>query len=185
MALVALLIVMILMVTMLLIAQFTAACGGKMSLFLFWLLFILGNLLKNTSRFVSHLTLLKESNELEQVRGHRLVQVRELDLIRLGLREEGLFTLLLRCGYFHRSTEAATLKIAEELYSMLHERVHQHESGLLGSTKPGNPLVAYIGETGNGLKVIPDAFNEVCLCTICVVGALLHDDVGPVDQAYV
>ncbi len=54
---------------------------------------------------------------------------------------------------------------------MLHELVQWHESGLLGSTKPADQLVANIGEPGNGLKVIiPDAFVEVRLCIICVLG---------------
>jgi hypothetical protein len=47
--------------------------------------------------------------------------------------------------------EVAILKIAEKLYSMPHELVHQHESGLLGSTKPADQLVAYIGEPSHGL----------------------------------
>jgi hypothetical protein len=33
---------------------------------------------------------------------------------------------LLSCGYFHCSIEVATLKVAEKLYLMLHELVHQH-----------------------------------------------------------
>ncbi len=98
---------------MLLVAEFMAMPGRKMSLFLFfWLLLILGNLLKNASHFVSCLTLLKESNELEQVSRHCLVQVCELELMRLGVRKEDLFTLLFCRGHFHRLTEVATLKIA-------------------------------------------------------------------------
>ncbi len=54
----------------------------------FWLLFILGNLFKIASRFVGCLTLLEVSNELERVSGHHLVQVHELELMHLGLREE-------------------------------------------------------------------------------------------------
>jgi hypothetical protein len=38
------------------------------------------------------------------------------------------------------------LKIAEKLYLTTHELVHQHESGLLGCTKPENQLVANVGE---------------------------------------
>jgi hypothetical protein len=57
-------------------------------------------------------------------------------LMRLGLQEEDLITLLLCHGYFHHSTEVATLEIAEELYLTPHELVHRHESGLLGSTMP-------------------------------------------------
>jgi hypothetical protein len=57
---------------MLLVAQFTATHGRKMSCYLFfWLLFIFGDLLKNAR--LSCLTLLKESNELERVSGHHLV----------------------------------------------------------------------------------------------------------------
>jgi hypothetical protein len=82
--------------------------------------------------------------------------------------------------------EVATIEIAEKLYSMLHELLHWHESGLLGSTKPAaNQLVAYIGELGNGLKVILDTFIEVCLCTICIVWASLCNDASPFSQAYV
>jgi hypothetical protein len=73
--------------------------------------------------------------------------------------------------------EVATLKIAEELYLMPHELVHWHESGLLGGTKPVNQLVTNPREPGNGLKVIPDAFIEVCLHMICIVGASLCYDV--------
>ncbi len=46
---------------------------------LFWMLFILDNLPENTSSFVYHLTLLKESDALEQVSGRHLVQVHELN----------------------------------------------------------------------------------------------------------
>ncbi len=149
------------------------------------MLLILGNLLENTSCLVGHLTLLEESNELERVSMHCLVQVRELELMHLGLCEEDLFTLLLRCGYLHCLMEVATLQIAEKLYSKLHEFVHWHESGLLGSMKPADQLVAYIGEPGNGLKVILDAFIEVYLCTICVGWTSLCDDAGLFGQAYV
>ncbi len=70
-----------------------------MSRFLFlWLLLILGNLLKNASCLVSCLTLLKESNKLERVSRHHLVQVRKLELMCLGLRKEDLFTLLCTVG---------------------------------------------------------------------------------------
>jgi hypothetical protein len=171
---------------MLPVAQFTAMRNRKMSRFLFlWLLLILSNLLENARSLVGCLTLLKESNHLERVSRHHLVQVRKLVLMCLGLHEEDLFTLLLRHGYFHCSTEAATLKIAEKLYSTLHELVRPHECRPLGCTKPANQLVAYIWETGNSLKVIPDALVEVCLCTICIVWALLCNDTGPLGQAYV
>ncbi len=73
------------------------------------------------------MTLLKESDKLEQVGRHHLVQVCELELMRLGLRKEDLITLLLRHGYFHHSTEVAILKVAEKLYSVPHELVHWHD----------------------------------------------------------
>ncbi len=160
--------------------------GRNMSGFLFlWLLLVLGNLLENATHLVSCLTLLKEGNHSERVGRHCLVQVGELVLVRLRLREEDLFTLLLCHGYFHCLTEVATLKIAEKLYSTLHELVHWHESGLLGRKKPANQLVAHVGEPGNGLKVVPDTFLEGCLCTICIFWALLCNDAGPFGQAYV
>ncbi len=107
---------------------------------------------------------------------HRLVQVGKLVLVHLGLHEEDLFTLLLRHRYVHCLTEVTTIKVAEKLYSTPHELVHRHESGLLRSTEPANQLVAYVWESGNGLKVIPDTLVKVCLCTICIVWALLCDD---------
>jgi hypothetical protein len=154
-------------------------------LLIFWLLFVLGNHLKNTSRFVGRLTLLEKSDELERVLGHRLVCFCKLKLMRLGLRKEDLFTLLLHRGYLHHSMEVATIKIADELYSMPHELMHRHESRLLGSTKPADQLVTDIGEPDDGLKVILDAFVEVCLCTVCIVGALLCNDVHPFGQTYI
>jgi hypothetical protein len=51
--------------------------------------------------------------------------------------------------------------------------------------KPANQLVAYIGKTGNSLKVILDTFIKICLCTICIVWTSLCDDAGPFGQAYV
>ncbi len=131
----------------------------KMSHFLFfWMLFILGNFLKITSHFVRRLTLLKESDELERVSGHHFVQIPKLELMHLGLCKQNLFTLLLDRGLFHHLTEVATLEIAEELYLTPHELMHWHESRLLCGTKPVDQLVANIGEPGNSLKVIPDAF---------------------------
>jgi hypothetical protein len=162
--------VTIFVATMLLVALFMATWGRKMSHFLlFWLLLVLGNLLENASHLVVCLTLLKESNELERVSKNRLVQVRELELMRLGLRKKDLFTLLLYCEYFSHSMEVATLEISEKLYSMPHELVHWHESGLLGRTTPANQVVAYIGKPGDSLKVILKTFVKVCLCTICIV----------------
>jgi hypothetical protein len=148
-----------------------------------WLL-VLGNLLKDTSRLVGCLTLLEEGNHLERVSRHRLVQVGELVLVRLGLHKEDFFTLLLRCGYIHHLMEVITLKVAEKLYSTPHELMHWHESGLLRSTEPANQLVAYVRNSGDGLKIIPDTLVKVCLCTICIVWALLRDDAGPLSQAY-
>ncbi len=183
---VALMNIAILVVTILLVAQFTAMCGRKMSCFVFfWMFLILGDLLKNASCTVGCLSLLKESDELEQVSGHPLVQVCKLELMCLGLRKEVLFSLLLCHGYFNCSTEVATLEIAEKLYLTLHELVHWHESGLLGSTKPADQLVAYIGEPCNGLKVVPDTFVKVCLCTIFIVWASFCNDAGPFGQTYV
>jgi hypothetical protein len=157
-----------------------------MSHFLFpRLLLILGNLIKNTSRLVGCLTLLKEGNHSEWVGRYRLVQVSELVLVHLRLRKEDLFTLLLRRGYVHRLTEVVTLKVAEKLHSTPHELVHWHESGLLGRTKPANQLVADDGEPGNGLKVVPDALIEGCLRPICIVWASFCNNAGPLCQAYV
>jgi hypothetical protein len=158
----------------------------KMSHFLFlWLLFILGDLIKNASRLVGHLTLLKEGNHSERFGRHHLVQVGELVLVRLRLREEDLFTLLLRRGYIHRSTEVVTLEVAEKLHSTPHVLMHWRESGLLGRTKPANQLVANSGEPCDGLKVVPDALVKVCLCMICIVRALFRNDAGPLCQAYI
>ncbi len=56
--------------------------SSKMSHFHFLLLFlVLGDLLKNASHLVGCLTLLKESDHLEQVGRHRLVQVCKLVLM--------------------------------------------------------------------------------------------------------
>jgi hypothetical protein len=96
---VALMVVAILVATMLLVASFTGMRGRKMShLLFFWLLFILGNLLKNVSHFVSRLTLCKESNELERFSEHCLVCNRKLKLICLQLCKEDFFTPLLHHG---------------------------------------------------------------------------------------
>jgi hypothetical protein len=86
---VASMIVVIFVVTILLVAPFTATRGRKMSHFLiFWLLLVLGNLLKNASCLVGCLILLKENNKLEWVSRHGLVQVRELELVCLRLHKE-------------------------------------------------------------------------------------------------
>jgi hypothetical protein len=156
----------------------------KLSHFPFLWLLVLGNLLKNASRLVGCLTLLKEGNHLERVSRHHLVQVGQLVLVCLGLREEDLFTLLLRRRYVHCSTEVTTLKVAEKPYLTLHELVHRHDSRLLRSMEPANQLVAYVWESGNGLKIIPDTLVKVCLRTICIVWALLRDDARPLSLAY-
>ncbi len=153
-------------------------------LVLFWLL-VLDNLLANTSCLVGCLTLLKESDHLERVGRDCVVQVCKFELMCLGLRKEDLFTLLLRPGYFHCLSEVATLEVAEKLYSMPHELVHQHDSVLLCRMKPANQLVAYVWKTGDSLEVIPDAFIEVCLCTICLIWTSLYNDSGPLSQAYI
>jgi hypothetical protein len=68
-----------------------------MSRFLyFWLLFILSNVLDNASRLFDCLTLLKESDELEGVSGHHLVQVCKHELMHLGLHKEDC--LLFSCA---------------------------------------------------------------------------------------
>jgi hypothetical protein len=133
-----------------------------MSPFLFlWLLLILGNLIKNASRLVGCLTLLKEGNHSERVGRHHLIQVGKLVLVRLRLREEDLFTLLLHRGYVYYSMEVVTLEVAKKLHLMPHELVHWHQSGLLGCTKPANQLVANVGEPSNSLRVVPDALTKV------------------------
>jgi hypothetical protein len=116
------------------------------------------NLLENASSLVSCLALLKEGNHLERVSGHRLVQVGKLVLVHLGLHKEDLFTLLLRRRYVHHSMEVTTIEVAEKLYSTPCELVHWHESRLLRNTEPANQLVAYVQESSNGLKVIPNTF---------------------------
>jgi hypothetical protein len=157
-----------------------------MSRFLFlWLLLVLGNLIKNASCLAGCLTLLKKGNHSERVGRYHLVQVGKLVLVRLRLREEDLFTLLLRRGYVHHSMEVVTLKVAEKLHSTPHELVHWHESGLLGRAKPANQLVADVGEPGEGLKVVPYALVKVCLRLICIIRASLCNDAGPLCQAYV
>jgi hypothetical protein len=184
--LVASMIVAVVTTAMLMVARFTATFGGKVSRFLFLqLLLILGNLIKNASRLVRRLTLLKEGNHSEQVGRYRLVQVGKLVLVHLRLCKEDLFTLLLCRGYVHHSTEVVTLKVAEKLHSMLQELVHWHESGLLGRAKPENELVTDVGEPGDGLKVVPDALVEVCLHPICIVRALFCNNAGPLCQAYI
>jgi hypothetical protein len=91
----------------------------------------------------------------------------------------------LRCGYFHHSTKVAIIEVAKKLHSTPRELVHWHEFRLVGRTKPANQLVAYIWETGNSLRVIPDALVEVCFRTVCIVWASLCNDAGPLGQAYV
>jgi hypothetical protein len=184
--LVALMVIKISVATVMLAARFTATCCRNMCRTLFfWLLFVLGDLLKNASRFVGCLTLFEEGNHSEQVGRYHLVQVDELVLVHLRLREEDLLTLILCRGYVHCLTVVVTLEVAEKLHSTPHEFVHQHESRLLCRTKPANQLVANVGKPGYGLKEIPDALVKVCLHTICIVQALFHNNAGPFCQAYV
>ncbi len=178
-ALVACMIITIFVATMLLVAQYMATCSRKTRCFCPW------RSSREARHLVGCLTLLKESNELERVSRHHLVQVRKIELMHLGLHKEDLFTLLLHRGYFHHLTKVATLEIAEKLYSTPHELMHWHESGLLGCTKPANQLVACIGKTGDSHQVILDTFVKVCLFTICIVWTSLCDDADPFGQAYV
>jgi hypothetical protein len=179
-------IVTVLVAMVLLVARFMAVCDKKMSCPLFfWLPFVFGNLLKNTGHFVGHLAMLEKNDELKRVRGHRLVCICELKLMHLGPRKEYFFALLLCCGHFHHSTEVATVKVVKELYLTPHELMHWHESGLFGSTKPADQLIANIGEPGDCLKVIPDALVQVCLCMVCVGGASLGDNACPFGQTYI
>jgi hypothetical protein len=184
-ALVASMVVTIFVVAVLLVAQFMAMHSRNMSRnFFLWLLLVLGNLLKNASCLVGCLTLLKEGKHSERVGRQPLVQVGELVLVCLRLREEDLFTLLLCCGYVHHLTEVVALKVAE-LYSTTHELMHQHESGYLGRTKPANQLVANVGEPSNNLKVVPDTFVKFFLCKICIFWTSLCDDADLFGQAYI
>ncbi len=185
-ALVALITVVVVATAMLAVARLTATCSRKMSHFLFLrLLLILGDLIKNASPLVGRLTLLEEGNHSERVGRYRLVQVGKLVLVRLGLRKEDLFTLLLRCGYVHRPMKVATLWVAEKLHSTPHELVHWHERRLLGCTKPANQLVTDVKEPGNGLKVVSDALVKGCLRPIYIIRASFCDDAGPLCQAYI
>ena len=81
--------------------------------------------------------------------------------------------------------EVVTLKVAERLHLTPHELLHWHESGLLGHTKPVIQLVASVWETGDSLKVTPDALVEVCLCTICIVWVSFCNEASPHGQAYI
>ncbi len=122
-------------------------------LLLFWLIFVLANVLKNAGRIISCLTLLKKVMSLSRSVGTILFISQELKLMRLGLCKEDLFALLFCHGHFHCLTEVATVKVAEELYLTPHELMHRHEGGLLGWMKPVDQLVATIGEPGGCLKV--------------------------------
>jgi hypothetical protein len=57
-------------------------------LLLFPLLLVLGNLLKNASRFIGRLTLLKKGNKANRIRDHHFVGLHKLKLMHLGLRKE-------------------------------------------------------------------------------------------------
>jgi hypothetical protein len=72
-ALVASMVVVIFTTAILMVAWFMATRGRKMSCFLFLRLLVLGVLLKNASRLVGCLTLLKEGDHLERVSRHCLV----------------------------------------------------------------------------------------------------------------
>ncbi len=122
---VALMVIGIFVATVLLVARFTATCCRNMSRTLFLqLLLITGDLIKNASRLVGCLTLLEEGNHSEWVGRYRLVQVGELVMVRLGLREEDLFTLLLCRGYVNCLTEVVALEVAEKLHLTPHELMH-------------------------------------------------------------
>ncbi len=136
------------------------------------------------SHLVGCLTQLKEGNHLERVSRHCLVQVGKLVLVHPGLRGKGFLTLLLHRRYVNCSIEVVTLEVAEKLYLTPHELVNRHESGLLRSTEPANQLVAYVWESGNGLKIIPDTLVKVCLCMICIVWASICNDTSQLGQAY-
>ncbi len=106
-------------------------------LLLYWLLFLL-ELVNDASHLIGSLTLLKKGYETKRICGHHFVGFHKLVLMRLGLCKKDLFALLLCCGQLYCSTEVAAIKVAEELLSMLHEFMHQHERGHLDSTKPTN-----------------------------------------------
>ncbi len=109
-----------------------------MSRFLLFGLFLLLDLLKDAGHFIGSLTQLKKGNEPKRVHGHHLVCLHELLLVCLGLRKEDLFALLLRCGQLHHSMDAATIKVAKELYSTPYELMHPHKDRILGNVKPMN-----------------------------------------------
>jgi hypothetical protein len=58
-------------------------------------------------------------------------------------------------------------------------------AGFLTIKKPVDQLVADIGVPGNGLKVIPDAFVELLFCMVCIVGALLCNNIQLFGQIYI
>ena len=93
-----------------------------------------------------------------------------LNLCALGCAKKicSLFSCAMGTSIIRR--EEATLKVAEKLHLTPHELKHRHESRLLGCTKPANQLVAYIGETGNSLKVIPDTFVEFAFVRSALFG---------------
>jgi hypothetical protein len=135
-ALVALMLVAVL-ATMLLVAQITAGSNRKMSRLLLSLLLFVLDLVKDTDCFISSLTLLK-CYDPQRVCGHHFVCFSELVLMRLGLRKEDLFGLLLCCGQLHHLTDIATVEVVEKLFLTPHEFIHRHEGGLLGCAKPTN-----------------------------------------------
>jgi hypothetical protein len=80
-----LMVVAIFVATVLLVARFMATHGRNMSRILFlWLLLVLGNLLKNASCLVGHLTLLKEGIILSGLAGTILFKSANLFWCALG-----------------------------------------------------------------------------------------------------
>jgi hypothetical protein len=177
-------IVMVLM-TMVLVVQTMTASDRRMSCFLILWLFLFLELVKDTGRFVSSLALLKKGYKPKRVCGHCFVCLRKVKLMRLWLRKKHFFCFLLRRGQLHCSTEESAIKVAEELHSMPHEFMHQHECTLLCNTKPTNQLVTNVWEPGNCLEVIPDALVEVFLCQVGIVGELLAHNIGLLSETNV
>ncbi len=98
----------------------------------------------------------------------------QLILVHLRLCKEDLFTLLLSCGYVHCLTEVVALKVAEKLYSTMHELMHQHESGLLGHTKPANQLAANVEEPAMASRSLDFSFVRSASSGHCFAMTLVH-----------
>jgi hypothetical protein len=71
--------------------------------------------------------------------------------MRLEVRKEDLFALLLRCWQLHCLMKVTVVKVAEWLCPTLHEFMYQHECRLLCNAKPMNQLVTYVGQPGDCL----------------------------------